>query len=67
MIRLPPPNLSTFLPRPVSKLSLFLSLPVCRWPTLLTEDGGGRGDELNHVTARKPGPYKSFNTLAGKR
>jgi hypothetical protein len=37
---LPPP-----LP-PVSKLSLFLSLPVCRQSSLLTEEGGGgRGAE----------------------
>ncbi len=28
---------------PVSKLSLFLGLPMCRRPSLLTEEGGGRG------------------------
>ncbi len=37
VVRLPPPP-------PVSNLSFFLSLPVCRWSSLLTgEDGGGGG------------------------
>ncbi len=40
-------------PSPVSKLSLFLSLPVS--PVELT-DGGGGGGGRNHTTARKPGP-----------
>jgi hypothetical protein len=41
---------------PVSKLSLFLCLPVCRWSSLVTERGRGPvGEEPNHTTARKPG------------
>jgi hypothetical protein len=45
-------------PSPVSKLSLFLSLPVCRRPSLLTgeEGGGGVGEEPNHTTAIKSVP-----------
>jgi hypothetical protein len=44
----PPPHLS--------KLTLFLSLPVCHRSSLLMgEGGGGRGEEPNHMTARKPG------------
>jgi hypothetical protein len=47
-------------PSPVSKLPLFLSLPVCRRSSLLTGEGGGReaevvGMESNHTTERKPG------------
>jgi hypothetical protein len=51
MIRLYTP----FPPSPVSKLSLFLSLPVCRRSSL---EGGGRGGgmEPNHMTAKKLGP-----------
>ncbi len=30
-------------PSPVSNMSLFLSLPVCRLSSLLTEEGGGTG------------------------
>ncbi len=43
-------------PSPVSKLSLFLSLPV--WSQVELTDGGGEGvgEEPNHATARKPGP-----------
>ncbi len=41
--RPPPP------PSPLSKLSLFLSLPVCRRSSLLTERGGGVGEELNFL------------------
>jgi hypothetical protein len=42
-------------PRPVIKLSLFLSLPVCR---RFTNERGGEGvdEEPNNTTARKPGP-----------
>ncbi len=47
-----------FPPSPVSKLSLIISLPVCRRMSLLTWGGGGGGgvEEPNHTTARKPGP-----------
>ncbi len=41
-------------PSPVSKFSLFLSLTECRRWSLLT--GECVGEELNHTTARKPGP-----------
>jgi len=35
---------SSTAPFPVSNLSLFLSLPVCRWSSLLTDgEGGGEG------------------------
>jgi hypothetical protein len=47
-------------PSPVSKLPLFLSLPVCRWSNLL--NGRGMGEEPNHTASRKPGPL-SLNTL----
>ncbi len=58
MILSPPPPLPSL---PVSKLSLFLSLPV-----ELTDGRGtevGVGEEPSHMTTRKPGLYKSFNTL----
>jgi hypothetical protein len=42
-------------PSPVSTLSLFLSLPVCRRSSLLT-GREGVGEEPNHKTARKSGP-----------
>ncbi len=49
------------------KLSLFLSLPVCRRSSLLTGDGGGRewvGEEPKISTPRESlSLYKSFNTL----
>jgi hypothetical protein len=47
---------------PVSKLSLFLSLPVCRRSSLLTEKGG-RG--RSQIMGRRESLvlYKSFNTL----
>ena len=55
-----PPPLS---PSPVKKLSLFLSLPVCRRLFLLTGGGEERvGEEPNHTTARKPG-YLSINQI----
>jgi hypothetical protein len=44
-------------PSPDSKLSLLLSLPMCRRSSLLTgERGGGLREEPNHMTSRKPGP-----------
>jgi hypothetical protein len=46
-------------PSPVFKLSLFLSLPVCHWTSLLMGEGG----EPNHTTSRKTGPLQIFNTL----
>jgi hypothetical protein len=45
-------------PSPVSKLSLFLGLPVCRRSSLLTGEGERVGEEPNHTTARKPGPLE---------
>jgi hypothetical protein len=40
-------------PSAVSKLTLFLSLPVCRYSSLLTGKAGGEGVgvEPNHTTA----------------
>ncbi len=51
-------------PTPVSKLSLFLSLPVCRRSSLLTGEGG-RGWERSQIIRRRESLviYKSFNTL----
>ncbi len=43
-------------PSPGSKFSLFLSLPVCRRPSLMTGEGEAVGEEPNHMTARKTGP-----------
>ncbi len=46
----PPPHASPF-----SKLSLVLSLPVCRLSNLLTGKGcGGGGEKPNHRSARNP-------------
>ncbi len=50
-----------FDPLPVSKLSLFLSISVCR--RRLSYGGKGVGDEQNHKTARSLALYKSTNTL----
>ncbi len=58
----PPPPLS-----PVSKLSLFLSLSVCRRWSLLTNRGEGVGEEPYHTTARKPGPSKHSILFAEHR
>ncbi len=44
----PPPT-----PSRVSKLSLFLSLPVSRRSSLLTGGVGREGEEPNHMTERK--------------
>jgi hypothetical protein len=41
---LPPPS-------PVGKLSLFLSLPVCRWPSMLTGGGLGRAKSYDSEKA----------------
>jgi hypothetical protein len=46
------------LPFPVSKLFLFLSLPVCPRSNLLPGGGETVGEEPNLTTARKPGPLK---------
>ncbi len=44
-------------PSPARKLPLFVSLPVCRMPTLLRGGGGGgAGVEPNHTISRKLGP-----------
>ncbi len=54
-----------FLPSPVSNLSLFLSLAVCRRSTLLKAVTGGEGWARSQI--RRPREclvlYKSFNTL----
>jgi hypothetical protein len=44
-------------PTPVSNLSLFLIIPLCRQSSLQTAEGrdGGRSKK-NHTTARRPGP-----------
>jgi hypothetical protein len=63
IIWLLPPTSPPFL---VSKLSLFLSLPVCRRSSLLTEGGGGGGGgpiPYDGKNAHCPVLYKSFNTL----
>jgi hypothetical protein len=55
-------------PSPASKLSLFLSLPVCRWSNLLTGEGGGRvGEEPNHTIARMPGPLCNIQYSLSRR
>ncbi len=43
-------------PSPVSKFSLFRSLPVCRRTSLLKWEKDKMGEEPNHTTARKPDP-----------
>jgi hypothetical protein len=43
-------------PSPASKMSFFVSLPVCRRSGLLKGEGERVGKEPNHTTARKPGP-----------
>jgi hypothetical protein len=43
-------------PYPVIKLSLFLSLPVCRRSSLLSGEGVVEGP--NQTTARNPGPLE---------
>jgi hypothetical protein len=51
-------------PYPASKLSLFLSLPVCRRSSYWLEVGGGGGWGVNHTTTRESlVRYKTFNTL----
>jgi hypothetical protein len=39
---------------PVSKLSLFLSLPVCRMSSLLTGEGGGEEEVNPHKVCALP-------------
>ncbi len=41
----------------ISKLFLFLSLPLCRPKSFLTDRGGREGGriQINYSTARKPG------------
>jgi hypothetical protein len=49
---------------PVSKLSLFLSLPVCRRSSLLTGEGEGGGHGAESFDSQESlALYKSFNTL----
>ncbi len=50
-------------PPSVSKLSLFLSLPVCCRSSILRERGEGVGMEPNHTTQESLVLYKSFKTL----
>ncbi len=54
-----------FPPSPLSKLPLFSVLLCCVLPVHLSAGRGGRrvGGEPNQMTARKPGPTSSFNTL----
>ncbi len=61
----PPPS----FPSPVSKLSLFLSLPVCRRSSELTGEGeiGGWGMSQIIRPRESLALYKSFNTLCSKR
>jgi hypothetical protein len=44
----------TFPPSPVSKVSLFFSLSVCRMSVDL-RGGCGVGEESNHAISKKPG------------
>jgi hypothetical protein len=55
----PPPPLTSF----VSKLSLFLSPPVCIRPSLLTGEGGGGGGAKSCDSEEALALYKSFNIL----
>jgi len=50
-------------PPPISKLALFLSLPVCRLPSLLTGDGGGGQGTKSCDLQESLALYKPFNTL----
>ncbi len=53
-----------FFPPPVSKLSLWLGLPVCRRSGLLTEEGGRGWARSQIIRSRKSlALYKSFNTV----
>ncbi len=48
-------------PPPISKVSLFLNLPLCRWSNLLTRWGKeGLMEEPNHTTTKQPGPRWSI-------
>ncbi len=50
-------------PPPVNNLSLFLSLPVCRWWSLLTGKGK-RGWAMSQIILQQESLalYKTFNT-----
>ncbi len=52
-------------PSPVSNLSFFLSLPVCRRSSLLRGQGGGRGWAWSRITwpHKSLALYISFNTV----
>jgi hypothetical protein len=56
----PSPSLS-----PVSNMSLFLSLPVCRWSSLLRGGGGSVGRGSNN--RKKAWPSVNHSILSGKR
>jgi hypothetical protein len=47
-------RLSRRLTSPLSKLSLFLSLPVCRQSSLLTGEGGWGGGNSKRTAQKKP-------------
>ncbi len=53
-------------PSPVSKLSLFLSLPVCRHPAFLTGEGEGMDEEPNYRTGEKAWPSINHSILSGE-
>jgi hypothetical protein len=55
-------------PYPVRNLRIFLSLPVCRRSSLLTEEKGRRGWGRSQVTRRRESLAlcKSFNTSKGR-
>jgi hypothetical protein len=49
-------------------VSLYVSLSVCRWSSLLTGEGGeGVGEEPNNTAARKPGPLLIIRYYLPKR
>jgi hypothetical protein len=50
-------------PSPVSNMSLFLGLSVCRRSSLLTGEGGGGGQGAKSYDREETGPSISFNTL----
>jgi hypothetical protein len=58
------PHPTSTPPSPVSKLSLFISLPVCRWSSLLTGKGVGRWWGRSQIIRPRESLvlYKSFCT-----
>jgi hypothetical protein len=56
---------TTLPPSPVSKLFLFLSLPVCRHVVEEVGGGEGVGEETIHTTARKPCPIERVPVKSG--